>query len=389
MKRKTGIYRICSTAGEPYKAYIPEPLPPAPPLRLSTEHHDLLEKANRALGRLDGITLILPDTSLFLYFYVRKEALLSSQIEGTQSSFNDLLLYESDETPGVPLDDVREVSSYVAAMQYGLKRLHDGFPLSLRLIKEIHETLLSKGRGSSKGPGEFRRSQNWVGGTHPGNAAFVPPPPESLMDCLAALEKFLHNDPVSTPVLIKAALAHVQFETIHPFVDGNGRLGRLLITFLLCAEGALTAPILYLSLYFKTHRQEYYDWLQKVRIDGDWEGWLSFFLTGVMETADQAAQSAKEILRLFERDRAKVETLKKAAGSALRVHQLMQTKPLLLIPHAAKALGLTVPTITQALDHLRRLGIAKEITGKKRGRTFIYADYLNILNQGTEPLKQT
>jgi len=235
-----------------------------------------MEKANRALGRLDGMTLLLPDASLFLYFYVRKEALLSSQIEGTQSSFNDLLLYESDETPGVPLDDVREVSNYVAAMDHGLSRLRGGFPLSLRLIREIHEILLSKGRGSDKGPGEFRRTQNWVGGTRPGTANFVPPPPESLMDCLGALEKFLHNDPVPTPLLIKAALAHVQFETIHPFLDGNGRLGRLLITFLLCAEGALTEPILYLSLYFKTHRSQYYDWLQKVRIDGDWEGWLGF-----------------------------------------------------------------------------------------------------------------
>ncbi|MFZ2444899.1 MAG: Fic family protein [Syntrophobacteraceae bacterium] len=385
MKRETGTYRVCSVSGETYQAYIPEPLPPVPPLRLNSEHHDLMEKANRALGRLDGMTLLLPDASLFLYFYVRKEALLSSQIEGTQSSFNDLLLYESDETPGAPLDDVREVSNYVAAMNHGLSRLRGGFPLSLRLIREIREILLSKGRGSDKGPGEFRRTQNWVGGTRPGNAVFVPPPPESLTDCLGALEKFLHNDPVPTPLLIKAALAHVQFETIHPFLDGNGRLGRLLITFLLCAEGALTEPILYLSLYFKTHRSQYYDWLQKVRIDGDWEGWLGFFLTGVMETAEQATQSARQILKLFEADRAKIQTLKKAAGSALRVHQLLEAKPLLMIPHAAKALGLTVPTITQSLENLQRLGIVKEITGKKRGRTFAYSGYLNILNQGTEP----
>ena len=384
MKRQTGTYRECSTAGESYRAFLPAPLPPSPPLRLDEEHHDLMEKANRALGRLDGMTLLLPDTSLFLYFYVRKEALLSSQIEGTQSSFNDLLLYESEEVPGVPLDDVQEVSSYVAAMTYGLDRLRGGFPLSLRLIREIHEILLAKGRGSNKEPGEFRRSQNWIGGTRPGNAAFVPPPPETLQDSLGSLERFLHNDPVFTPLLIKAALAHVQFETIHPFLDGNGRLGRLLITFLLCAEGAITEPILYLSLYFKTHRQEYYDWLQKVRSEGDWEGWLKFFLTGVMETADQATQSARLILRLFEADRAQIETLKKAAGSALRVHQLMQAKPMLLIPPAAKALGLTVPTITQSLEHLQKLGIAKEITGKKRGRIFVYTAYLAILNQGTE-----
>lgn len=365
---------------------MPRPLPPSPPLRLDEEHHDLMEKANRALGRLDGMTLLLPDTSLFLYFYVRKEALLSSQIEGTQSSFNDLLLYESEEVPGVPLDDVREVSNYVAAMSHGLDRLRGGFPLSLRLIKEIHEILLSKGRGSNKEPGAFRRSQNWVGGNRPGNAVFVPPPPETLDESLRLLERFLHNDPVFTPLLIKAALAHVQFETIHPFLDGNGRLGRLLTTFLLCAEGAITEPILYLSLYFKTHRQEYYDWLQKVQTEGDWEGWLKFFLTGVMETADQATQSARLILKRFEADRAHLETLKKAAASALRVHQLMQARPLLLIPQAAKTLGLTVPTVTQSLEHLQKLGIAKEITGKKRGRIFVYTEYLNILNQGTEPL---
>ena len=388
MKRQTGVYRSCSTAGETYRVYVPDPLPPAPPLELDSEHHDLMEKANRALGRLDGLTLLLPDTSLLLYFYVRKEALLSSQIEGTQSSFNDLLLFENDEVPGVPLDDVQEVSSYVAAMEHGLNRLRGGFPLSLRLIREIHEILLSKGRGSNKGPGEFRRSQNWVGGTRPGNATFVPPPPESLMECLGALEKFLHNDPVPTPVLIKAAMAHVQFETIHPFLDGNGRLGRLLITFLLCAEGAMNEPFLYLSLYFKAHRQEYYDWLEKVRNDGDWEGWLKFFLTGVLETADQATQSAKLILNLFEADRAKIEALKRATSSTFRAHQLMRAKPLLSIPQAAKILGLTVPTVTQSLDVLQQLGIVREITGRKRGRLFGYSGYLDILNQGTEPLQR-
>jgi Fic family protein len=386
MKRKTGNYRSCSTSGEPCKAYIPESLPPKPPLKLTGEHHDLLEKANRALGRLDGMALILPAPSLFLYFYVRKEALLSSQIEGTQSSFNDLLLYESEEVPGVPLEDVLEVSNYVAAMNHGLSRIRDGFPISLRLVKEIHGILLSKGRGSDKVPGEFRRSQNWIGGTRPGNAAFVPPPPESLMDCLGPFEKFLHDDPVATPVLIKAALAHVQFETIHPFLDGNGRVGRLLITLLLCAEGALSEPFLYLSLYFKTHRQEYYNWLEKVRTEGDWEGWLSFFLSGVLETSDQATQSAMQILKLFESDSARIETLKKAAGSAMRVYQLLRTNPLLPISFAAKTLSLTVPTITQSLENMSRLGIVSEITGKKRGRIFAYSAYLSILNQGTQPI---
>jgi Fic family protein len=254
---RVGTFVLYTTSPEPFKAFVPKPLPPDPPLQLDEGHYELMEKANRALGRLDGVTMLLPDISLFLYFYVRKEALLSSQIEGTQSSFSDLLLHESEEVPGVPLDDVEEVSSYVAAMNHGLKRLKEGFPLSLRLIREIHEILLSTGRGSEKGPGEFRRTQNWIGGTRPGNALFVPPPPDKVPDCMSDLEKFLHNMPVRTPVLVKAALSHVQFETIHPFLDGNGRLGRLLITFLLCVEGALSEPMLYLSLYFKTHRQTY------------------------------------------------------------------------------------------------------------------------------------
>ncbi len=247
-----GDYILSTTMPETFLAFVPRPLPPVPPLQLDGNLYDLIERANRALGRLDGVTTLLPEPSLFLYFYVRKEALLSSQIEGTQSSFSDLLLYEIEEAPGVPLDDVQEVSRYVAALNHGLARLREGFPLSLRLIREIHQVLLSEGRGSERTPGEFRRTQNWVAGTRPGNALFVPPPPTEVMSCLGAMEKFLHDQPVRTPVLIKAALSHVQFETIHPFLDGNGRLGRLLITFLLCAEGALSEPLLYLSLYFKT-----------------------------------------------------------------------------------------------------------------------------------------
>jgi len=273
-----------------------------PPLQLDGNMYDLIELANRALGRLDGLTTLLPEPSLFLYFYVRKEALLSSQIEGTQSSLSDLLLYEIEEVPGVPLDDVQEVSRYVAALNHGLARLKNGFPLSLRLIREIHKVLLSGGRGSEREPGEFRRSQNWIGGTRPGNALFVPPPPIEVMPCLGDLENFLHDRPERTPVLIKAALSHVQFERIHPFLDGNGRLGRLLITILLCAEGALSEPLLYLSLYFKTHRQVYYDLLQQVRIEGDWEEWLRFFLEGVKVTSEQASSAAIRLLKLFERE---------------------------------------------------------------------------------------
>lgn len=383
---RSGKFIVCPTQPEPFQAFVPHALPPDPPLQMNAELYDLLEKANRALGRLDGVTMLLPDTSLFLYLYVRKEALLSSQIEGTQSSFSDLLLHESEEIPGVPLDDVQEVSNYVSALNLGLQRLREGMPLSNRLIREIHRELLSKGRGSEKEPGEFRRSQNWIGGTRPGNAEFVPPPPEYIAACMGDLEKFLHDQPVRTPVLIKAALSHVQFETIHPFLDGNGRMGRLLITFLLCAENALTDPVLYLSLYFKTHRREYYDLLQKVRFEGDWEAWLRFFLTGVWQTADQAAATAKRILQLFENDQRQIQTLGRAANSCLRVHQVLQKKPITSIRDAAKRLEISLPTAATSLEHLQTLGIVREMTGRQRNRIFLYENYLNILNEGTEPL---
>lgn len=381
----TGTYITCSTAGERFKTFIPSPLPPDPPLKLGDKDYDLMEKANRALGRLDGVTTLLPDSSIFIYFYVRKEALLSSQIEGTQSSFADLLLHESENAPGIPLEDVQEVSNYVSAIYHGLKRLRDdGFPLSLRLIREIHGVLLSKGRGSDKDPGEFRRSQNWVGGSRPGNAYFVPPPPDRVMECMGKLETFLHDKPRRTPVLIKAAFAHVQFETIHPFLDGNGRVGRLLITLILCAEKALQEPLLYLSLYFKQNRQEYYNRLHQVRTEGDWIGWLRFFFTGVLETAQQAAETAQIILRKFEEDRLKIEILGRRAGSAHRVHQLIQKQPVISVPSAVKALGVTAPTVRSAVKNLEKLRILREITGKQRDRVYVYDPYMKILDQGTE-----
>ena len=374
-----------STAGERAEAYVPQALPPIPPVQLE-RLYGRLEAANRAIGRLDGVASILPDTPLFLYMYVRKEALLSSQIEGTQSSLSELLLYESEDVPGVPLDDVQEVSNYIGAMNHGLNRIRDGFPLSLRLIREIHEALLSKGRGSTKQPGEFRRSQNWIGGTRPGNALFVPPPPERVMDLMAGLEEFIHTDTPEIPFLVKAGLVHVQFETIHPFLDGNGRLGRLLITFLLCTHGILKEPILYLSLYFKSHRQQYYDLLQQVRDQGDWETWLEFFLDGITETSLQAADAAREILRLFEADRHRIEELGRPAASALRVHQILQQKPLIGINEAAEKLKMSQPTVAKSIQHLEELGIVRETTGRQRGRRFVYDEYLNILNRGTEPL---
>jgi len=385
--KATGTYITSSTAGESFRAFVPDPLPPEPPIQLTDQDHDLIEKANRALGRLDGVATLLPDVSLFLYSYVRKEAVLSSQIEGTQSSFSDLLMHEEHLAPGVPLDDVQEVSNYVTAMNHGLKRLRkDGFPLSLRLIREMHEVLLAKGRGSNKTPGEFRRSQNWLGGTRPGNARFVPSPPDRLAECLDNLEKFLHDQPQRTPVLIKAALAHVQFETIHPFLDGNGRLGRLLITLILCAEGALAQPLLYLSLFFKQHRQEYYDRLDAVRLKGDWLGWLRFFLEGVEQTAQQAADTAGRILKLFDVDRAKVEELGRRAGSAHRLLDLLCRHPITTIPNAAKKLKLTAPTVRSAVESLEKIGIVREITGKQRDRIYVYDRYVRILDEGTQPL---
>ena len=387
--KATGTYIMTSTAGESFRAFVPNPLPPDPPLQLGDRDHDLIEKANRALGRLDGVTTLLPDVSLLLYFYVRKEAVLSSQIEGTQSSFSDLLMHEEHLAPGVPLDDVQEVSNYVAAMNHGLKRLReDDFPLSLRLIREMHKVLLSKGRGSDKAPGQFRRSQNWLGGTRPGNARFVPPPPDRVVECMGNLEKFLHDQPQRTPVLIKAAIAHVQFETIHPFLDGNGRLGRLLITHILCAESALQQPLLYLSLFFKQHRQEYYDRLDAVRLKSDWIGWLRFFLDGVRETAQQASDTAGRILNLFDEDRRKVENLGRKAGSAHRVHDLLRRHPITTIRKATKQLNLTAPTVRSAIESLEQLDIVREITGKRRDRIYIYERYVKILDEGTEPISR-
>lgn len=384
---RLGTYVRSSTAGEHFDAYIPPPLPPDPPLELGPRHQDLLEQANRALGRLDGVASLLPETPIFLYAYVRKEAVLSSQIEGTQSTLSDLLLYESKEVPGVPLDDVEEVSTYVAAMNHGLRRMRGGFPLSLRLIREIHKILLSTGRGSHKAPGEFRVSQNWIGGTRPGNARHVPPPPDRVPACMGLLEKFLHDDPVKTPLLVKAALAHVQFETIHPFLDGNGRLGRLLITLLLCAEEALSQPMLYLSLYFKTHRERYYELLQSVRTHGDWEAWLEYFLEGVLETSEQATRAARRIMELFKADRARIEALGRPAMSALRVHHLLCEKIIISIPRATRVLHVSKPTAAAAMRHLQALGIVRELTGRKRNKLYVYQHYLRILDEGTTPLR--
>jgi Fic family protein len=363
-----------------YSAFVPAPLPPDPPLRIDARLQHLLDAANQALGRLDGVTLLLPDPGQFLYSYVRKEAVLSSQIEGTQSSLLDLLLFENAAAPGVPLDDVEETSNYIRAMTHGLRRIESGeLPLSNRLLREVHELLMSPVRGGDKAPGEFRRSQNWLGGTRPGNARFVPPPAPEVRRAMSDLEKFLHDDPEPTPLLIKAALAHVQFETIHPFLDGNGRVGRLLITLLLCSEKVLQQPLLYLSLYFKQHRDAYYEHLQRVRTEGAWEDWLAFFLEGVIAVASSATETARQIRRLVERDREAVHGLGRGAASALRVHELAGRRVVLTSSSTLAELELSTPTVNGALARLEEAGILREVTGRRRGRVFVYAAYFDLL----------
>ncbi|MDN5864815.1 MAG: Fic family protein [Gammaproteobacteria bacterium] len=387
MKRQTGEYVSASLTGLPYRAFVPRPLPPQPSIKWDSPLLALRDKANRALGRLDDVSLVLPDKRLFLYHYVRKEAVLSSQIEGAQSSLSDLLLFELDEAPGVPLDDVREVSNYVAALEYGLKNIRGGkLPVSLRLFREMHEILLRGARGANKAPGEFRRGQVWLGGPTPASARFVPPPADRLMECLDPLERFLHVGGQDMPVLEKAALAHVQFETIHPFMDGNGRLGRLLITLLLCSEEVLREPMLYLSLYFKQNRDEYYDRLQRVRSEGDWEGWLRYFLQGVADTARLSTDTARRLLDLFEQDKERLQAFKRGAGSAIRVQQHLQAQPIASVPAMAVALKLSPPAVYSALARLTEVGVVREITGRARYKLFAYDEYLKILAEGTEPL---
>lgn len=381
---RAGRYRETIAGGETVRAFVPADLPPEPPIDVLS----LLEtfaRAQSAIGRLDGITTLLPGDDLFLYMYVRKEAVLSSQIEGTQSTLNDLLRFESDATSGQPIDDIREVSNYVDAMLYGLDRL-ETLPLSLRLMREMHARLLDSGRGAAKTPGEFRTTQNWIGGTRPGNAQFVPPSPDDMLQCLDTFERFIHEQESRLPTLIKAGLLHGQFETIHPFLDGNGRLGRLLVTLFLCMQGEMKRPLLYLSLYLKTHRERYYALLQDVRERGLWEDWLTFFLEGIAETANQAFDAANRILRLFEADRALIRNNDDRVGSVLRVHEAMQRLPFANTKQLRGATGLSAPPINDALKVLDCLEIVSEVSGRQRGRVYRYDVFMNILSEGTTPL---
>ena len=388
----TGVLlSVSSSPDEVVRAFLPEPLPPRIALSIDAELRALLDEALLAIGRLDSITTLLPDPSLFLFSYVRKEAILSSQIEGTQSSLSDLLAFEAGGTPlgsqvQLSVDDVKEVSNYVAAMDYGVRRLRDGFPLSARLLREVHAILLRSGRGTQAEPGEFRRSQNWIGGTRPGNALFVPPPPDRVAECISDLERWLHDMPERTPSLIKAGLAHVQFETIHPFLDGNGRVGRLLVTLLFCAEGMLQTPMLFLSLYLKQHRAEYYALLTRVREDGDWEAWLRFFATGVRDTAQEAVHTVRELVALFERDRADLQSVGRQVNTLLRLHSALQQRPILSAAEIVTTTGLSLPTVNVGLRLLQQRGMVRELTGRRRNRIYSYAEYVRILSEGTEPL---
>ncbi len=382
-RTETGRYELSRVGGEQISAFIPVPLPPDPPLVLDGKLLQLLELATLALGRLDSVSVLLPDEEIFIYSYVRKEAVLSSRIEGTQSSLSDLLLFELDEVPGVPRDDVEEVARHVSAMDHGLERLRNDFPLSNRLIREVHEVLLSKGRGSRSEPGEFRRSQNWIGGIRPSNAVFVPPPNTAVPDCMGALEHFLHDESDGLPVLVRAGLAHVQFETIHPFLDGNGRVGRLLVTLLLCNAGVLRQPLLYLSLYLKQNRDEYYRLLDYVRRTGDWETWLEFFLEGVRLTAEGAVSTANRLRRMFERDRRKVQEGQRTA-SVLKVYEALKARLVVSLSGASSITGLAFPTVSRTMDLLVDYGVAREVTGRSRNRLFVYDEYLAVLNEGTE-----
>lgn len=369
-----------------YRAFVPTPLPPDPPVLMAGEIQRLLSQADLALGRLDGSIQILPNPDLFVLMYVRKEAVLSSQIEGTQSSLQDLLAAEARVYAPEAPKDVDEVINYVAAMNHGLRRLGD-LPVSVRLIREIHERLMTGVRGHHLTPGDLRTSQNWIGpgGCTLSEATFVPPPPELVPDALGALEKFLHADS-DLPILIRIGLAHAQFETIHPFLDGNGRVGRLLITFLLMEGGVLHKPVLYLSYFLKQHRGRYYELLQAIRDRGAWEDWLIFFLTGVTEVSAQATETARQIIQLRESDRNRVtESLGRAAGNGHRVLEHLFERPIVSVNEIRDLIGVTYPAARQLVDRLVEIGVLEEITGQARNRRFRYAAYIELFAGSEEP----
>ena len=378
----TGSYCPAIAGGIACKAFVPAPLPPNPPLEIDGKLQSRINQAMLALGRLDAISTLLPDAQLFLYSYVRKEAVMSSQIEGTQSSLSDLMVYEMEGVPGVPMDDVQEVSCYVSALNLGIQRIREGQPLTFRLVTELHQVLMTSGRGTNRCPGEFRKSQVWIGGHRPDEATFVPAPANELADCWSELERFINDVPDTTDPLIKAALTHVQFETIHPFMDGNGRIGRMLIPLILVEAKVLNEPLLYLSVFFKKHRQTYYERLNQVRLTGDWEAWLLFFVDAVAETANQAVNTAKQLNELRQKDKTSLIVLGRQAGSANQVIDALFEHPIVSINKLIELTGLTAATLGKVLDVLeKQLGIVKEMTGQKRNRVYAYTAYIQILNQ--------
>lgn len=380
----TGTYTATIAGGIACQAFVPMPLPPQPALDISGKLQTRLNEALIALGRLDAISTLLPDANLFLYSYVRKEAVMSSQIEGTQSSLSDLMLYEMEGQPGVPMDDVQEVSCYVNALTLGVERIRQGHAISFRLLTEVHQALMTSGRGIQRGPGEFRRNQVWIGGHRADEATFVPPPANQLADCWAALEQFINDLPEVTAPVIKAALAHVQFETIHPFMDGNGRLGRLLIPLILVEAGILKEPLLYLSVFFKQYRDTYYQLLQQVRITGDWEAWLLFFVDAIAATANQAVSMAQQLIQLLASDKLRLARIGRLSGSATQILDALFAHPVANIAALGTATGLTAATIGKALDAMQdQLGMVQELTGQKRNRVYAYRAYIDILNQET------
>ncbi|NLN00771.1 MAG: Fic family protein [Lentisphaerae bacterium] len=385
MKRETGTYRVTKWENEDVRAFVPAPLPPAnPPLALDDKTGRSLSDAMTALGKLAIAADMVPNAEWFLYGFVRKEALITSQIEGTQATLQDVLAFEAGEKAERP-DDVREVCNYVDALTFARGELArpKGLPLATRLLCDVHKRLMKGARGSEKQPGEIRRSQNWIGGSRPGNARFVPPPPDVVPEALSALEKWIHGDD-SLPPLVRIGLAHVQFETIHPFLDGNGRIGRLLIALLVEHWGLLKSPLLYLSVAFKRHRQAYYDRLNGVRVDGDWEGWMRFFLDCVTEAADDAVASAQRLHVVTAADRTKVAAHAKTTVPAIRLFELLPSHPMVTLSLAIKLLGVSKPTAVKALDALQAAGVLREITGKRRDRVYAYHEYLRVLSPDTD-----
>ncbi|MCG7927999.1 MAG: Fic family protein [Candidatus Thiodiazotropha taylori] len=378
----TGHYTPAIAGGVACSAFVPMPLPPTPPLAIDDKLQARINQAMLALGRLDAISTLLPDAHLFLYSYIRKEAVMSSQIEGTQSSLSDLMLYEMEGVPGVPMDEVQEVSCYVTALNLGIQRIREGYPISYRLLTELHRALMTSGRGANRSPGEFRKSQVWIGGHRPDEATFVPTPANELANSWADLERFINDLPAATDPLIKAALSHVQFETIHPFMDGNGRIGRLLIPLILLQGNIIHEPLLYLSVFFKKHRQVYYERLNQVRLSGDWESWLLFFVDAVAETANQAVATAQQLNAIRTTDKARLTHLGRQSGSASLVLDALFEHPVASINKLIEQTGLTAATIGKTLEALQQTdGMVKEITGQKRNRVFAYTAYIEILNQ--------